>query len=413
MTLLQNIDLKVLVTVLSLFTAIVVAITRLICSRTNNETIKLKETQIENLKNEIDLIRKERTQKAIAILDSDDLKRTSLTCDAPDLWPGPHKVFKSMSEAKAEISKECIVTKDIKILANKGIEFIGTDSSIVSTEDMSLYDNLKKIRTLLLNRESRWINEGFIRLRKHESLSEYKNNVKASHEIVSGAIVKFLKILPNTRTGLKYYLGEPVWRMIVTENFVYVSNYADPSQTQVINLPVYRYDNVQHSLYPALKRYFNQVWHNLSVYDDSINSRVDFKTSGGGIVHTNYNNKAYVLLLNRDDGNWVLPKGHKKANNESIENCAIREVSEESGIPREFLKVERFLEMYTDTTIENETKIVHIFQISYTGNDLPSLIPDNDHEEAKWFEINDEIPILYYSYQSTILAEFVEELMKH
>ena len=67
-------------------------------------------------------------------------------------------------------------------------------------------------------------------------------------------------------------------------------------------------------------------------------------TAGGGLV---YNDKHEMLFIHRN-GRWDLPKG-KIEKKESIEDGAIREVEEETGVKN--LKITRFLQ-----------KTYHIFQ---------------------------------------------------
>lgn len=54
-------------------------------------------------------------------------------------------------------------------------------------------------------------------------------------------------------------------------------------------------------------------------------------TAGGGILYRQKGSRTQVLLIYRR-GVWDLPKG-KKEEDENIAECAMREVSEEVGIP--------------------------------------------------------------------------------
>jgi 8-oxo-dGTP pyrophosphatase MutT (NUDIX family) len=55
-------------------------------------------------------------------------------------------------------------------------------------------------------------------------------------------------------------------------------------------------------------------------------------TAGGGVLFRTRNNRKELLLIKRN-GVWDLPKG-KLESNESVEDCAAREVGEETGITR-------------------------------------------------------------------------------
>ena len=89
----------------------------------------------------------------------------------------------------------------------------------------------------------------------------------------------------------------------------------------------------------------------------------------------------------------------------------MREVAEESGLPRKLLLVEDLLDSYTDTT-HGECKVVSIFKIRYVGGSLPEPKPDVDHARAKWWPIPGDLPTMLYPYQAIMLAEFVDAYQK-
>src|SRR5699024_11130907 len=53
-------------------------------------------------------------------------------------------------------------------------------------------------------------------------------------------------------------------------------------------------------------------------------------TAAGGVVYRQKEGKREGLLIYKNDC-WDLPKGHQDGN-ESIEHCAVREVTEETGV---------------------------------------------------------------------------------
>lgn len=323
---------------------------------------------------------------------------------------GLSQIYPSIQVASKDIVQACKGAESIKILANKGIVFIGTDESLLSTAEIPDYQGLRKIRVILMSSKSRWINKGFISLRKHESLETYVNELEASHRIVEMGVKKFTSQIPNTRSGVKYFIGEPSWRIIMTEKVAFVSNYADEQNPQVRDIPVCRFENTQSSYYSAFKRHFDNFWHNESIPSQTMKENVDFSVSAGGIVHTSIKDNTYVILLKRHDGLWVLPKGHKKRDDSSIEDVALREVSEEAGVSKSLLTVGELLETYNDTKYEH--KVVHLFSIRYLGTELPDLKPDVDHAEAKWWLLSDNFPVMLYPYQAATLEEFKESLLR-
>lgn len=323
---------------------------------------------------------------------------------------GLSQVYASIQEASEDIVTACKEAESIRILANKGIVFVGTDESLISTAEIASYKGLKKIRVILMSKKSRWINKGFISLRKHESLETYIHELEASHQIVETGVNKFILKMSGTGSGVKYFTREPSWRIIMTEKVAFVSNYADEQNPQVRDIPVCRFENTPSSYYTAFKRQFDNLWHNESAPSEAMKESIDFSISAGGIVYANIKDNTYVILLKRHDGFWVLPKGHKKKDDGSIEVAAVREVSEESGISISLLVVERLLEIYNDTKYEH--KVVHLFSIRYLGNELPNLKPDIDHVEAKWWLLSDDFPVMLYPYQAATLEEFKENLLR-
>jgi 8-oxo-dGTP pyrophosphatase MutT (NUDIX family) len=318
---------------------------------------------------------------------------------------GLHKTYNTLGEASKEIVAECMKANVIKIMSNKGLVFLGTDDSLISTAELPAYNNLRKIQMILLDPRSNWISKGFIVKRKHQSLYEYIKEMEASHSVVESGMVKFMAKVPSSKSGVRYFSGEPLWRLVMTDKTVFVSNYAEDN-TQSRNLTVCQYDNVEGSYYSAFKRHFENIWHNYSLPSESARKIIDYSTSAGGIVYADMSQDTYILLVQRHDGFWILPKGHKKFEDTSLEKAALREVTEEGGISSEYLSVEEKLDSYTDT--KYETKVVHIFAIRYLGKELPHLVTDTDHAKAEWYKISDPLPVLLYQSQEHILQEFVQ-----
>lgn len=318
---------------------------------------------------------------------------------------GLHKTYFSLSDASKDIVEECKKANVIKIMSNKGLVFLGTDDSLVSTAEISAYSDLRKIQMILLDPKSNWISKGFIVKRQHQSLDDYIQEMEASHQVVESGMLKFMAKIPSSKSGVRYFSGEPLWRIVMTDKTVFVSNYAEDN-TQSRDLTVCRFDKSEGSYYSAFKRYFENIWHNQSLPSVSAKKIIDYSTSAGGIVYTEIGQDTYILLVQRHDGFWILPKGHKKFDDASLEITALREVTEEGGISAEHLQIESKLDSYTDTRYE--TKVVHLFSIRYLGNELPKLVTDTDHAQAEWFKISEQLPVMMYLSQEEILQEFIQ-----
>lgn len=114
--------------------------------------------------------------------------------------------------------------------------------------------------------------------------------------------------------------------------------------------------------------------------------------AAGGVV---FNPQNEVLLIHRR-GSWDLPKG-KIEKGESIEDAAIREVVEETGIVNIKLKEPIRLKLndsnityhFYDTFGENCIKLTYWFKMEIANNQ--SLIPqtEEDIEQAVWVNLAD------------------------
>ena len=319
--------------------------------------------------------------------------------------------FINLDQAKAYIKEACKNSADIRILSNKGLVFFGLDDSIVSLAEADDFTELRRLRLILLHPGSRWVNRGLMALRQHESLTHFKKELTSSHEIAESGMRKFAKMLNLHKSGIKYHKAEPYFRMVITNTKAFVSSYAEHPTTQVRDLLVYVFENQPGSLYAAFKRHFNDLWHNTSQEGEFLQDTIETEVSAGGILIGSIDNREFVALVMRDDGSWVLPKGHKEKSDESLQFAAVREVIEEIGITSENLEVVKPLDEYIfDETAQNfgSKKVTYLFLMRYIGEGLPKLKPDPDHLEAKWWPIDEPIPYMFYAYQRTLLAEVIK-----
>lgn len=108
--------------------------------------------------------------------------------------------------------------------------------------------------------------------------------------------------------------------------------------------------------------------------------------AAGGLV---LNKKNQLLMIFRRD-NWDLPKG-KWEEGESIEECALREVQEETGVHN--LQIEKligttmhsYFNIYTNEDVDKETSW---FLMSTADTDLVPQT-EEDIEIAEWVNLTD------------------------
>lgn len=92
-----------------------------------------------------------------------------------------------------------------------------------------------------------------------------------------------------------------------------------------------------------------------------------------------------ILLIKRGHepfkGEWAVPGGRIE-DNETAEECARREMKEETGLDVEPIK---FTGLYSDPNRDPRGIIVAAFLVKRIGGDVRA---GDDADEAKWFDLN-------------------------
>ncbi len=126
----------------------------------------------------------------------------------------------------------------------------------------------------------------------------------------------------------------------------------------------------------------------LNVYGENIEEMWEdfthmFKVieAAGGVV---INQKSEILFIRRL-GKWDLPKG-KIEKGESLEQAAVREIEEETGLKEIIL--EEFLNntfhIYTERNGEKILKTTYWFRMRYVGNEKPVPQLEEGISEVSW-----------------------------
>lgn len=131
--------------------------------------------------------------------------------------------------------------------------------------------------------------------------------------------------------------------------------------------------------------------------------------AAGGVV---FNSLDQILFIHRL-GKWDLPKG-KLEDGEQINDAAIREVEEETGLQE--LSLDNFINptfhIYHDTRIQKKVlKITYWFKMKHEGNE--SLTPQTEEgiTEVKWISV-DEIPSIVYPNTFQNIKLILEDLIR-
>jgi len=139
-----------------------------------------------------------------------------------------------------------------------------------------------------------------------------------------------------------------------------------------------------------------------------LKEKIPLNKAGGGLV---YNKKKEVLFIFRN-GKWDLPKGGIEKG-EEIEETAIREVEEETGV--DGLKITKKLQKTYHVFIRNgkyKLKIVHWFEMEtdFEGTPLPQ--EDEGIEKVAWLNPEEIQEALKNSYENIKLLFEDEKLLK-
>ena len=131
-----------------------------------------------------------------------------------------------------------------------------------------------------------------------------------------------------------------------------------------------------------------------------LKKKLPFVIAAGGLV---YNAQQEVLFIHRND-KWDLPKGHVESN-ESLEEAAVREVEEETGVKN--LKVTEFLKTTYHVFKRNgkyKLKVTYWYGMTtdYTGPLRPQK--KEGIKKAKWKNLEKSRKALENSYENIKLV---------
>lgn len=131
--------------------------------------------------------------------------------------------------------------------------------------------------------------------------------------------------------------------------------------------------------------------------------------AGGGLV---YNNKKEILFIYRNK-KWDLPKG-KMEKDENIQDCALREVQEETGV--QDLTIEKYITTTYHVFKRNDKfKLKETFWYEMRTSYKGELIPQENEgiKKVKWKDFQKTQKALNKSYENIKLLFPKEYLTKH
>ncbi len=114
--------------------------------------------------------------------------------------------------------------------------------------------------------------------------------------------------------------------------------------------------------------------------------------AAGGIVFNENNDILFIYRI----GKWDLPKG-KIEKNESLEQAAVREVEEETGLADLTLVnfIDQTYHIYTERDNTKILKTTYWFKMSFNGTTAPIPQVEEGITEVKWMNRNEVIDTVF------------------
>ncbi|HEV8633193.1 MAG TPA: NUDIX hydrolase [Chloroflexota bacterium] len=117
--------------------------------------------------------------------------------------------------------------------------------------------------------------------------------------------------------------------------------------------------------------------------------------SAGGVVYRPKSPTGYQIALvgRSSQGTWGLPKGTPD-DGESLEQTALREVAEETGIAPRLVAPIGSIQYYFVARNTRFRKVVHFYLMEAVGGDVSQH--DHEYDLVEWFDLDEAIDRLSY-----------------
>ena len=131
-------------------------------------------------------------------------------------------------------------------------------------------------------------------------------------------------------------------------------------------------------------------------------------TSAGGVIHRSSGDLIEVVLVHRrKPGLWALPKGTPDSG-ETLEETALREAREESGLQVEIEEPLRAISYVFVRRNVRFHKTVHFFLMRPVGGALEEH--DAEFDEVRWIQLEEARELLSYPTEKLVLERAAEIL---
>jgi len=136
---------------------------------------------------------------------------------------------------------------------------------------------------------------------------------------------------------------------------------------------------------------------------------MDFEKSCGAVIYRKIDrNLEFLIISHRNDGHWGFPKGHIEKN-ESEEQAAIREVSEETGIAVSLMDGFRVLVEYLIKQNTMKEVVYFLAQVQ----DQTVYIDVEEIVDYKWSSFKQTKQLLSYESSKEVLEKAYQLITNH
>lgn len=130
--------------------------------------------------------------------------------------------------------------------------------------------------------------------------------------------------------------------------------------------------------------------------------------SAGGVVVQRVADRIQVALVgNSQRDTWYLPKGGLDKG-ETIEQAAVREVVEETGLDVRVVRPIRAIFYWFNARGARVHKTVHYFLMEAIGGDFSRR--DTENDRAAWFDLAEALTLMSYDNEADVVRESTDGL---
>jgi 8-oxo-dGTP pyrophosphatase MutT (NUDIX family) len=125
--------------------------------------------------------------------------------------------------------------------------------------------------------------------------------------------------------------------------------------------------------------------------------------SAGGVVHRTRDGQQEIVLVHRRHPRlWALPKGTPNAG-ETLEETALRETREESGLEVEIEAPIRAIQYFFVRGRTRFHKTVHFYLMRPVGGSLEQH--DHEFDEVAWHQLEEAVELMNHATERMVVEE--------